>query len=99
MKQVRLFLSPYSNFLLSLVNVMKFAVLEPDGRAHEFVLTGDKLGQEALDKVKSTRNAYFPNFLWLDRDGNRYLKPCCLVFRFVKSWESKRKIILVFDTL
>ncbi|XP_074613295.1 E3 ubiquitin-protein ligase MYLIP-like [Acropora palmata] len=30
---------------------MKFAVLEPDGRAHEFVLTGDKLGQEALDKV------------------------------------------------
>lgn len=99
MEEVRLFLSPYFNFLLSLVNVMKFAVLEPDGRAHEFVLTGDKLGQEALDKVKSTRNAYFPNFLWFDRDGNRYLTPCCLVFRFVKSWESKRKIILVFDTL
>ena len=58
MEEVRLFLSPYFNFLLSLVNVMKFAVLEPDGRAHEFVLTGDKLGQEALDKVKSTRNAY-----------------------------------------
>lgn len=30
---------------------MKFTVLEPDGRAHEFVLTGDKLGQEALDKI------------------------------------------------
>lgn len=99
MEQVRLYLSPYSNFLLSLVNIMKFAVLEPDGRAHEFVLTGDKLGQDALDKVKSTRNAYFPNFLWFDRDVNRYLTPCCLVFRFVKSWVSKRKIILGFDTL
>lgn len=32
---------------------MKFTVLEPDDRAHEFVLTGDKLGQEALDKVRS----------------------------------------------
>lgn len=35
---------------------MRFTVLEPDGRAHEFVLTGDKLGQEALDKVRSTKS-------------------------------------------
>lgn len=63
MELVWLSLSAFSSCLLLLVNVMKFAVLEPDGRAHEFVLTGDKLGQEALDKVKSTRNAYFRNFL------------------------------------
>lgn len=40
---------------------MKFTVLEPDGKAHEFVLTGDKLGQEVLDKVRSTRNAEVAN--------------------------------------
>lgn len=40
---------------------MKFTILEPDGKAHDFVLTGDKLGQEALDKVRSTRNAELPN--------------------------------------
>ena len=47
---------------------MKFTVLEPDGRAHEFVLTGDKLGQEALDKVRSTpvRRAEVANYLWFD---------------------------------
>lgn len=59
---------------------MKFAVLEPDGRAHEFVLTGDKLGQEALDKVKSTRIAYFPKFLWFDRDWESI--PYALLSRF-----------------
>ena len=30
---------------------MKFLVLEPDGKPHEFVITRDKLGQEILDKV------------------------------------------------
>lgn len=40
---------------------MKFTILEPDGKAHDFVLTGDKLGQEALDKVRSTRNAELAN--------------------------------------
>ena len=41
---------------------MKFTVLEPDGRAHEFALTGDKLGQEVLDKVReSMRNAELAN--------------------------------------
>lgn len=42
---------------------MKFTVLEPDGKAHEFVLTGDKLGQQVLDKVRSTRNAEVANAL------------------------------------
>lgn len=42
---------------------MKFTVLEPDGKAHEFVLTGDKLGQEVLDRVRSTRNAEVANVL------------------------------------
>ena len=28
-------------------------MLEPDGRGNEFVLTGDKLGQDVLDKVKA----------------------------------------------
>lgn len=42
---------------------MKFTVLEPDGKAHEFVLTGDKLGQEALDKVRSTRKAELANVI------------------------------------
>lgn len=40
---------------------MKFIVLEPDEKAHEFVLTGDKLGQEVLDKVKGSRNAEVAN--------------------------------------
>ena len=42
---------------------MKFTVLEPDGKAHEFVLTGDKLGQQVLDKVGSTRSAEVANVL------------------------------------
>lgn len=32
---------------------MRFVILEPDGRGNEFVLTGDKLGQDVLDKVKA----------------------------------------------
>lgn len=40
---------------------MKFTVLEPDGKPHEFVLTGDKLGQEALDKVRTIRRAELAN--------------------------------------
>jgi len=42
---------------------MKFTVLEADGKAHEFVLTGHKLGQQVLDKVRSTRNAEVANVL------------------------------------
>jgi len=42
---------------------MKFTVLEADGKAHEFVLTGDKLGQQVLDKVRSARSAEVANVL------------------------------------
>lgn len=45
---------PFLSKLLCLIEEnMRFVVLEPDGRGNEFVLTGDKLGQDVLDKVKA----------------------------------------------
>lgn len=55
--------SSFSNSVRFTEETMKFTVLEPDGKAHEFVLTGDKLGQEVLDKVRSTRNAERANMV------------------------------------
>lgn len=83
---------------------MKFTVLEPDGKGHEFVLTRDKLGQEALDKVRSTRNAELANEVSMsnflrERPFYYSLTPYTVFLRSVRSWESKRKIISVFDTL
>ena len=45
---------PFLSKILCLIGEnMRFVVLEPDGRGNEFVLTGDKLGQDVLDKVKA----------------------------------------------